>query len=246
MRTWCFCQQACRNPICLDLSPNTLHGRLTGNKVVNWDIKVSWTSSSSCHVFILCSEECYNLSWIYMFEYLHGRIWSTVWAACQCSCLSWSSCHWWPLISRPVIRQLGQISSPQMCPRQPMEIGSFSPRTGLQVCSDTTCNNTFNFSLVSFYSNVFSFFFFSCFRGTPGEESGRHLPFGAEAFPAETPHQSGESAPLAWCRYTGSPAAEGLFKSNTAHDWYYQSVRKEFQALCTNVFGHRSISAKSI
>lgn len=32
--------QACRNPICLDLSPNMLHGRLTGNKVVNWDIKV--------------------------------------------------------------------------------------------------------------------------------------------------------------------------------------------------------------
>uniref|UniRef100_A0A8C7QXM9 Neurobeachin-like protein 2 n=1 Tax=Oncorhynchus mykiss TaxID=8022 RepID=A0A8C7QXM9_ONCMY len=31
--------QACRNPICLDLSPNLLHGRLTGNKVVNWDIK---------------------------------------------------------------------------------------------------------------------------------------------------------------------------------------------------------------
>ena len=28
------------NPICLDLSPNMLHGRLTGNKVVNWDIKV--------------------------------------------------------------------------------------------------------------------------------------------------------------------------------------------------------------
>uniref|UniRef100_A0A8C2BAE7 Neurobeachin-like protein 2 n=1 Tax=Cyprinus carpio TaxID=7962 RepID=A0A8C2BAE7_CYPCA len=27
------------NPICLDLSPNMLHGRLTGNKVVNWDIK---------------------------------------------------------------------------------------------------------------------------------------------------------------------------------------------------------------
>ena len=32
--------QACMNPICLDLSPNMLHGRLTGNKVVNWDIKV--------------------------------------------------------------------------------------------------------------------------------------------------------------------------------------------------------------
>uniref|UniRef100_A0A452HZW4 Neurobeachin-like protein 2 n=1 Tax=Gopherus agassizii TaxID=38772 RepID=A0A452HZW4_9SAUR len=30
---------ACRNPICLDLSTNLLHGRLTGNKVVNWDVK---------------------------------------------------------------------------------------------------------------------------------------------------------------------------------------------------------------
>uniref|UniRef100_A0A8C2BB23 Neurobeachin-like protein 2 n=1 Tax=Cyprinus carpio TaxID=7962 RepID=A0A8C2BB23_CYPCA len=40
---YCVCcvsfSQACRNPICLDLSPNMLHGRLTGNKVVNWDIK---------------------------------------------------------------------------------------------------------------------------------------------------------------------------------------------------------------
>uniref|UniRef100_A0A667HT86 Neurobeachin like 1 n=1 Tax=Lynx canadensis TaxID=61383 RepID=A0A667HT86_LYNCA len=31
---------ACKNSICLDLSTNCLHGRLTGNKVVNWDIKV--------------------------------------------------------------------------------------------------------------------------------------------------------------------------------------------------------------
>uniref|UniRef100_A0A8D1N3F4 Neurobeachin like 1 n=1 Tax=Sus scrofa TaxID=9823 RepID=A0A8D1N3F4_PIG len=30
---------ACKNSICLDLSTNCLHGRLTGNKVVNWDIK---------------------------------------------------------------------------------------------------------------------------------------------------------------------------------------------------------------
>ncbi|CAJ0924513.1 unnamed protein product, partial [Ranitomeya imitator] len=30
---------ACGNHICLDLSPNQYHGRLTGNKVVNWDIK---------------------------------------------------------------------------------------------------------------------------------------------------------------------------------------------------------------
>uniref|UniRef100_A0AAY4EYE6 Neurobeachin-like protein 2 n=1 Tax=Denticeps clupeoides TaxID=299321 RepID=A0AAY4EYE6_9TELE len=34
-----YSPKACKNPICLDLSPNLLHGRLTGNKVVNWDIK---------------------------------------------------------------------------------------------------------------------------------------------------------------------------------------------------------------
>nr|XP_054599164.1 neurobeachin-like protein 1 isoform X1 [Nothobranchius furzeri] len=34
-----YSPKACRNPICLDLSPNALHGRLTGKKVVNWDIK---------------------------------------------------------------------------------------------------------------------------------------------------------------------------------------------------------------
>ncbi|KAM9305247.1 neurobeachin-like protein 1 [Gastrophryne carolinensis] len=34
-----YTPKACGNPICLDLSPNLLHGRLTGNKVVNWDIK---------------------------------------------------------------------------------------------------------------------------------------------------------------------------------------------------------------
>ncbi|XP_011847880.1 PREDICTED: neurobeachin-like protein 1 [Mandrillus leucophaeus] len=32
-------KHACKNSICLDLSTNCLHGRLTGNKVVNWDIK---------------------------------------------------------------------------------------------------------------------------------------------------------------------------------------------------------------
>uniref|UniRef100_A0A8C0BJN3 Neurobeachin-like protein 2 n=1 Tax=Buteo japonicus TaxID=224669 RepID=A0A8C0BJN3_9AVES len=37
----CVQGSACRNPICLDLSANLLHGRLTGNKVVNWDIKVN-------------------------------------------------------------------------------------------------------------------------------------------------------------------------------------------------------------
>uniref|UniRef100_A0A8C0F8H5 Neurobeachin-like protein 2 n=1 Tax=Bubo bubo TaxID=30461 RepID=A0A8C0F8H5_BUBBB len=34
-----YTPKACRNPICLDLSANLLHGRLTGNKVVNWDVK---------------------------------------------------------------------------------------------------------------------------------------------------------------------------------------------------------------
>ncbi|XP_042326371.1 neurobeachin-like protein 1 isoform X2 [Sceloporus undulatus] len=34
-----YTPKACRSPICLDLSTNLLHGRLTGNKVVNWDIK---------------------------------------------------------------------------------------------------------------------------------------------------------------------------------------------------------------
>ncbi|KAL8183653.1 UNVERIFIED_CONTAM: Neurobeachin-like protein 1 [Gekko kuhli] len=34
-----YTPKACRSPICLDLSPNLFHGRLTGNKVVNWDIK---------------------------------------------------------------------------------------------------------------------------------------------------------------------------------------------------------------
>ncbi|XP_059134551.1 neurobeachin-like protein 1 isoform X2 [Peromyscus eremicus] len=34
-----YTAKACKNSICLDLSTNYLHGRLTGNKVVNWDIK---------------------------------------------------------------------------------------------------------------------------------------------------------------------------------------------------------------
>uniref|UniRef100_A0A4W3HXN9 Neurobeachin-like protein 2 n=1 Tax=Callorhinchus milii TaxID=7868 RepID=A0A4W3HXN9_CALMI len=36
-----YTPKACKSPICLDLSPNLFHGRLTGHKVVNWDIKVS-------------------------------------------------------------------------------------------------------------------------------------------------------------------------------------------------------------
>ncbi|XP_029425829.1 neurobeachin-like protein 1 isoform X5 [Nannospalax galili] len=34
-----YTAKACKNSICLDLSTNYLHGRLTGHKVVNWDIK---------------------------------------------------------------------------------------------------------------------------------------------------------------------------------------------------------------
>ncbi|KAG8124733.1 hypothetical protein E2320_019985, partial [Naja naja] len=34
-----YAPKACKSPICLDLSANLLHGRLTGNKIVNWDIK---------------------------------------------------------------------------------------------------------------------------------------------------------------------------------------------------------------
>uniref|UniRef100_A0A673H1L5 Neurobeachin-like protein 2 n=1 Tax=Sinocyclocheilus rhinocerous TaxID=307959 RepID=A0A673H1L5_9TELE len=34
-----YSPKACRKAICLDLSPNMLHGRLTGNQVVSWDIK---------------------------------------------------------------------------------------------------------------------------------------------------------------------------------------------------------------
>lgn len=37
-----FCVlQAFKNQICLDLSPNHMYdGRLTGHRVVNWDVKV--------------------------------------------------------------------------------------------------------------------------------------------------------------------------------------------------------------
>lgn len=191
-----------------------LHGRLTGNKVVNWDIKVGATSNS----IVLCSEGwianiyIYTVC-IYIFDYVCYRIWSTVWAAWRCSSLSWSSWPWWPLINSPVIQQLGQISSPLMWPRQLMETGSFSHPTELQVCLPPPTTIYFYFSLFLFNvirARTFFFFFFFFFRGTTGEESGRHLLVGTEAFPAETPNQPGESAPLAWGRYTGSPAAEGL------------------------------------
>nr|XP_023422800.1 LOW QUALITY PROTEIN: neurobeachin-like protein 1 [Cavia porcellus] len=46
-----YTAKACKNSICLDLSTNCLHGRLTGNKVVNWDIKVSTIIKDSRRVF---------------------------------------------------------------------------------------------------------------------------------------------------------------------------------------------------
>lgn len=66
---------------------------------------------------------------------IYGRIWSTVWVACRCWSLYWSSWPWWPLISTtPAILQLRQISSPRMWLHQLMETGSFSHPTELLVC----------------------------------------------------------------------------------------------------------------
>lgn len=48
-------------------------------------------------------------------------------------------------------------------------------------------------------------------RGSSGEESGGYFPFGAEALPAETPGQPGDSSPFVWCWNTWSPAAKGFF-----------------------------------
>lgn len=145
-----------------------LHGRLTGNKVVNWDIKVGATSNS----IVLCSEGwianiyIYTVC-IYIFDYVCYRIWSTVWAAWRCSSLSWSSWPWWPLINSPVIQQLGQISSPLMWPRQLMETGSFSHPTELQVCLPPPTTIYFYFSLFLFNvirARTFFFCFFFVFQ----------------------------------------------------------------------------------
>lgn len=79
------------------------------------------------------------------------------------------------------------------------------------------------------------YFFTFCFRGTPGEESGGHLIVGVEAFPAKTPNQPGESAPLAWCQHAGSTATEGLCLSLIRHTSYITRVsgrRQELWALC--------------
>ncbi|KAJ3584809.1 hypothetical protein NHX12_015304, partial [Muraenolepis orangiensis] len=52
-----YSPKACRNPICLDLSPNLLHGRLTGNKVVNWDIKDMINCVGGMHVLFPILEQ---------------------------------------------------------------------------------------------------------------------------------------------------------------------------------------------
>ncbi|KAG7265442.1 hypothetical protein CRUP_002251 [Coryphaenoides rupestris] len=52
-----YSPKACRNPICLDLSPNLLHGRLTGNKVVNWDIKDMINCVGGMHVLFPLLEQ---------------------------------------------------------------------------------------------------------------------------------------------------------------------------------------------
>ncbi|CAL8289347.1 unnamed protein product [Lota lota] len=52
-----YSPKACRNPICLDLSPNLLHGRLTGNKVVNWDIKDMINCVGGLHVLFPILEQ---------------------------------------------------------------------------------------------------------------------------------------------------------------------------------------------
>ena len=137
-----------------------LHGRLTGNKVVNWDIKVGATSNS----IVLCSEGW--IAWmywmyvyVYIFDYVCYRIWSTVWAAWRCSFLSWSSWPWWPLINSPVIQQLVQILSPLMWPRQLTETGSFSHPTELQVCLPPPATIYFYFSLFLFNQREANIFF---------------------------------------------------------------------------------------
>nr|XP_056717431.1 neurobeachin-like protein 1 [Euleptes europaea] len=52
-----YTPKACRSPICLDLSPNLFHGRLTGNKVVNWDIKDMINCVGGLNVLFLLLEQ---------------------------------------------------------------------------------------------------------------------------------------------------------------------------------------------
>lgn len=47
------CPQACRNNICLDLSPgHGLDGRLTGHRVETWDVKVHVRSGARAHACV--------------------------------------------------------------------------------------------------------------------------------------------------------------------------------------------------
>uniref|UniRef100_H0VBD3 Neurobeachin like 1 n=1 Tax=Cavia porcellus TaxID=10141 RepID=H0VBD3_CAVPO len=60
-----YTAKACKNSICLDLSTNCLHGRLTGNKVVNWDIKVTFLGiyyQSNMFIFCLCRSQSLLIS----------------------------------------------------------------------------------------------------------------------------------------------------------------------------------------
>ncbi|KYO33403.1 hypothetical protein Y1Q_0008627 [Alligator mississippiensis] len=57
-----YIPKACRTPICLDLSTNLLHGRLTGNKVVNWDIKDMINCIGGLNVFFPLLEQISFLS----------------------------------------------------------------------------------------------------------------------------------------------------------------------------------------
>ncbi|XP_058888101.1 neurobeachin-like protein 1 isoform X1 [Acipenser ruthenus] len=52
-----YTPKACKSPICLDLSPNLLHGRLTGNKVVNWDIKDMINCIGGLNILFLLLEQ---------------------------------------------------------------------------------------------------------------------------------------------------------------------------------------------
>ncbi|XP_069082133.1 neurobeachin-like protein 1 isoform X2 [Pleurodeles waltl] len=57
-----YTPKACRNPICLDLSPNLLHGRLTGHEVVNWDIKDMMNCIGGLNVLFPLLEQISSLS----------------------------------------------------------------------------------------------------------------------------------------------------------------------------------------
>uniref|UniRef100_H3B2H2 Neurobeachin-like protein 2 n=1 Tax=Latimeria chalumnae TaxID=7897 RepID=H3B2H2_LATCH len=57
-----YTPKACKNPICLDLSPNLLHGRLTGHQVVNWDIKDMINSIGGLNVLFPLLEQIINLN----------------------------------------------------------------------------------------------------------------------------------------------------------------------------------------